>query len=98
MDLAVSQNEICLRDGEYCGTTVSISKTPCCGGLECVMDAPHPLQCHDCKPYTFKCLDCINEYQGLCGGPNNIECCPVYGCVRKDENDKKSFGICLAYP
>ncbi len=98
MDLVVSQSEICIEDGEYCGTTVSISKTPCCGGLKCVMDAPHPAPCHNCKPYTFKCLDCKNEAMGLCGGPNNIKCCPVYGCVREDENDKTSFGKCLPYP
>jgi hypothetical protein len=95
----VSQSEICIRDGEHCGTTVSISKTPCCGCLKCVMDAAHPAPCRgqDCKPYTFKCLDCNDEFNGLCGGPNNIKCCPISYCARKDENDKTSFGKCLPY-
>jgi len=55
------------------------------------MDAPHPIQCIGCKPPTFKCLDCINDMNALCGGPNNVKCCPMYGCVRKDSNSE-SFG------
>ncbi len=43
-------------------------------------------------------LDCKNEAMGLCGGPNNIKCCPIYGCEREDNNDKTSFGKCLPYP
>ncbi len=107
MDLTLSLSEICLRDGEYCGNrskTVRMSETSCCGGLKCVMDAPHPAYCseckicHDCGDVTFKCLDCKDEPNVLCGGPNNIKCCPAFGCVREDENDKISFGKCLPYP
>ncbi len=94
VDLVVSQSEICIGDGEYCGTTVSISKTPCCGGLKCVLDSPHGIPpCPNCKPWTLKCLDCNNE---LCGGPNNTKCCPMYGCTRTDDNT--SFGKCVPFP
>ncbi len=94
MDLVVSQSEICLRDGEYCGTIFNISKTPCCGSLNCAMDAPHPALCSDC---TLRCLDC-KTWSGLCGGPNNIKCCPGFECVLKDKNDKISSGKCQHYP
>ncbi len=93
MDLAVSQGEICLRDGEDCGSTFSTPNTSCCGALKCVMVVPHPIPCLVSKPCTFKCLDCNNE---LCGGPNNIKCCPVYECDRTD--DKASFGKCVPIP
>ena len=104
MDLSISLSEVCIRDGEYCGivniTTSNMSKTPCCDHLKCVTDAPHPCPfCeHDKQPHTFKCLDCTNEPNGICGGTNNIKCCPSFGCVRKNENDKTSFGQCLPYP
>ncbi len=97
MDLVVSQSEICIGDGEYCGTSVNISKTPCYGGLKCVLDAPHGIPpCSNCKPWTLKCLNCKNEAMGQCGGPDNIKCCPMFGCDRTD--DKTSFGKCVPFP
>ncbi len=91
-----TKSEICISDGEYCGSTVSRSEMPCCGGFKCVMDAPHPIQCLGCKPLTFKCLDCKNEANGLCGGPNNMKCCPIYLCAR-NVTDPESFGKCMPY-
>ncbi len=68
------------------------------------MDAPHPAYCpdckacRDCKPYNFKCLDCKNRPNELCGGPNNIKCCPAFECSNAFKTDKTSFGECLPYP
>jgi hypothetical protein len=89
--LVQTKSEICISDGQYCGTTVNRSEMPCCDGLKCVMGAPHPLKCLQC---IFKCLDCKNEINGLCGGPNDTKCCPMYGCTRNDTNPK-SFGKCI---
>jgi hypothetical protein len=33
---------------------------------------------------------------GQCGGPDNIKCCPMFGCDRTD--DKTSFGKCVPAP
>jgi hypothetical protein len=83
--------EVCIRDGQQCDHYVDSSQNRCCDGLKCVVDGPHTIVP---SIETFLCLNCENKTNGLCGGPNDIKCCPIFGCVRNDTN-QKSYGKCI---
>jgi len=105
----VVRSDVCIRADEKCGASANNSQIGCCDGLKCLMVnfLPYCLPCYEpghessrcdsCKPPIYNCLDCINETNGLCGGPNNIKCCPMYGCAHIN-NNPGSFGHCLPKP
>jgi hypothetical protein len=96
--IAINASQVCISDGQICGTRGNVSATACCDGLKCVsVEHARGVQCVECPvDNTLKCLNCINSFNGQCGGPQKISCCPSIGfCVLTDHMDPNSFGRCI---